>query len=369
MECELCVIRTAKEGAVIATAHNITYLEVPQYGDPRRDAYLACHYVKEQGDPDLHSVKWYRDNNEIFRYTPGQQPSTRTFNTTAGGVTRGICDENKCSINVVLPKRFNTRISFTCEVSTEGPRFAVVNQTKYLTVAVTLKEDPVVSGLPGSVQIGEDVLLNCSTGPAMPPANIMWYIDGRPEKVRCLNVPRPEAIRPVLDMMKKGGAITFRLAQILSGHGCFGPQPAKVLNGSLLTATYDLIQVIGLTHARVDYAWNAVATFCELIEQWMNDHTEVSTADDFGLRSSWRPLRFRVTTVRGAIGLTCEATQPTRPSFTRSTNVTLGVARSPHLSMFTASVGEKGLCLKGKTRSLMQIPGAHKIVDTNRNGL
>lgn len=59
--------------AVIVTAHNITYLEVPQYGDPRRDADLICHYVNEKGDPPLHSVKWYRDNNEIFRFTPEQQ--------------------------------------------------------------------------------------------------------------------------------------------------------------------------------------------------------------------------------------------------------------------------------------------------------
>lgn len=58
---------------MIVTAHNITYLEVPQYGDPRRDADLICHYVNEKGDPPLHSVKWYRDNNEIFRFTPEQQ--------------------------------------------------------------------------------------------------------------------------------------------------------------------------------------------------------------------------------------------------------------------------------------------------------
>ncbi|XP_050684371.1 uncharacterized protein LOC126979169 [Leptidea sinapis] len=240
---------------VLATAHNITYLEVPQYGDPRREAYLACHYMKDRGDPDLHSVKWYRDNNEIFRYTPGQQPSTRTFNSSAGGMPRGSCDGNKCSIYIELPKRYNTRISFTCEVSTEGPRFAVVNQTKHLTVAVTLKEDPIITGLPGSVQFGEDVLLNCTTGSAMPPANIIWMIDGRPEKT----------------------------------------------------------------------------------EQWMNDHTQVSGADNYGLRSSWRALQFKVTVARGLIGLSCEATQPTRPPFTRSTNVTLVVARSPHLSMFTAS--------------------------------
>ncbi|XP_032524283.2 uncharacterized protein LOC116775506 [Danaus plexippus] len=240
---------------VIVTAHNITYLEVPQYGDPRRDADLICHYVNEKGDPPLHSVKWYRDNNEIFRFTPEQQPPTRTFNTTAGGVSRGFCNMHSCSISVVLPKKYNTRISFTCEVSTEGPRFAVVNQTKYLTVAVTLKEDPVITGASGSVQQGEDVLLNCSTKPAMPPANIVWFIDGRPEK-----------------------------------------------------------------H-----------------EPWINDNTEESSADEFGLRSSWRALRVRATTIKGYITVRCEATQPTRPPYTRSSNATLNIARSPHLSMYTAS--------------------------------
>lgn len=46
-----------------------------------------------------------------------------------------------------------------------------------------------IAGLPGSVQVGEDVLLNCSTGPAVPPANIMWYIDGKPEKVSSFEKP------------------------------------------------------------------------------------------------------------------------------------------------------------------------------------
>ncbi|CAH2037140.1 unnamed protein product, partial [Iphiclides podalirius] len=239
---------------VIATAHNITFLEVPQYGDPRWSADLVCHYVNEKGDPPLHSVKWYRDNNEIFRYTPEQQPPTRTFNTSAGGVSRGACNSHSCSISVILPKRYNTRISFTCEVSTEGPRFAVVNQTKYLTVAVTLKEDPVITGALGSVQFGEDVLLNCSASPAMPPANIVWYVDGKTEKS----------------------------------------------------------------------------------EPWMIDNTETSGSDEYGLQSSWRPMRLRVNIPEGEIAIRCEAVQPTRPPYVRSTNFSLVVARSPHLSMFTA---------------------------------
>lgn len=240
---------------VIATAHNITFLEVPQYGDPHQEANLVCHYVSDQGDPALHSVKWYRGSNEIFRFTPGQQPPTRTFNSTSGLITKGTCSLNSCAIGVILPRAYNSKIAFTCEVSTEGPRFAVVKQTKNLTVAVTLKEDPVITGIPGTVQLGEDVLLNCTTQPAMPPANIMWYIDGRPEKT----------------------------------------------------------------------------------EPWMVNFTQVSLANDFGLRSSWRSLRLRVASSKGYMSLRCEATQPTYPPYKRSTNKTLEIARSPHLSMFTAA--------------------------------
>ena len=46
-----------------------------------------------------------------------------------------------------------------------------------------MKEDPVITGVPGSVQLGEDVLLNCTTKPSMPAANILWYVDGKQEKV------------------------------------------------------------------------------------------------------------------------------------------------------------------------------------------
>ncbi|CAB3253039.1 unnamed protein product [Arctia plantaginis] len=242
---------------VIATAHNITFLEVPRYGDPHHEANLVCHYVSELDDPALHSVKWYRGSNEIFRFMPGQQPSTRTFNSTAGGVSKGTCNLNSCAISVVLPRTYNTKLSFTCEVSTEGPRFAVAKQTKNLTIAVTLKEDPVILGVPGTVQLGEDVLLNCTSQPAMPPANIMWYIDGRPE----------------------------------------------------------------VSHT----------------EPWLVNNTQVSAANEFGLRSSWRSLKLRVATTKGYMALRCEATQPTFPPYTRSTNKTLEIARSPHLSMFTAA--------------------------------
>ncbi|KAG7302556.1 hypothetical protein JYU34_012481 [Plutella xylostella] len=262
---------------VIASAHNITLLEVPQYGDPRKEARLVCHYESARGDPPLHSVKWYRENNEIFRFTPGQVPSTRTFNTTSGSVTPGACNMQSCAVRVALPPRYNTRVAYTCEVSAEGPRFAVVKQTKNLTVAVALHQDPVIQGAPGSAQPGEQLQLNCSTAPAAPPASLLWYIDGQPEKT----------------------------------------------------------------------------------ESWLY-HTEVSPPNEFGLRASWRTLRFRVPSAnaRSQVSLRCEATQPTRPPYSRASDATVVIDRSPHLSMFTAS-GSSEPTYNGLARLLAAVGGFH----------
>ncbi|KAF9817888.1 hypothetical protein SFRURICE_003294 [Spodoptera frugiperda] len=58
-----------------SVSHTITTLEVPLWADPRREAELRCQYMRQQHEPPLHSVKWYRDMHEIFRYTP-QEVST-----------------------------------------------------------------------------------------------------------------------------------------------------------------------------------------------------------------------------------------------------------------------------------------------------
>ncbi|GBP61530.1 hypothetical protein EVAR_44001_1 [Eumeta japonica] len=50
--------------------HTITSLWVPRWAEPGRAAELRCQYARQPRDPPLHSVKWYRNNDEIFRYTP-----------------------------------------------------------------------------------------------------------------------------------------------------------------------------------------------------------------------------------------------------------------------------------------------------------
>ncbi|VVD02415.1 unnamed protein product [Leptidea sinapis] len=62
-------------GNMVTSAYKITQLKVPLYADPRRAAELSCHFIMD--DYELHSVKLYRDLDEIFRYNPSQKMSLK----------------------------------------------------------------------------------------------------------------------------------------------------------------------------------------------------------------------------------------------------------------------------------------------------
>lgn len=64
---------------VAVSGQKITELTVPPYVDVRDTATLVCHYKLE--NTTLNSVKWYKGEQEFFRYTPGMSPPTRTFPT------------------------------------------------------------------------------------------------------------------------------------------------------------------------------------------------------------------------------------------------------------------------------------------------
>ncbi|XP_061713643.1 uncharacterized protein LOC133522335 [Cydia pomonella] len=164
----------------VATAgHEITQLKVPLHADPRRAAELSCHFRMD--DQKLHSVKWYRDLHEIFRYNPSQKTQIRLFNVTGVMVQGGSCEQESCVVRV-MPLPQATRAAYTCEVSTEGPMFQIARQTKHMTVVAMPDKDPVISGAPNLVRPGEQMLLNCTTDYSLPPADINWYIDDEIQK-------------------------------------------------------------------------------------------------------------------------------------------------------------------------------------------
>ncbi|CAK1596632.1 unnamed protein product [Parnassius mnemosyne] len=164
--------------SVRSVSHTITLLEVPLWADPRKEAELRCHYMRQPHDPALHSVKWYRDTHEIFRYTP-QEYETRAFNSTGISVTNSSCNLSACDITV-RPERGTAK--YTCEVSSEGPRFAVDKRSANMTLAVLPEYDPLITGLPTIVQVGEQALVNCTSDYSIPAADIDWFVDSEPQE-------------------------------------------------------------------------------------------------------------------------------------------------------------------------------------------
>ncbi|XP_050682970.1 uncharacterized protein LOC126978277 [Leptidea sinapis] len=154
--------------------HTITQMDVPRWADPRIDAQLKCQYTRQPGDPGLHSVKWYRGKHEIFRFMP-QEYETRSFNNSGISVTNSSCDMFKCVISV-RPDQ-GTAV-YTCEVSSEGPRFAVDRRSANMTLAVLPEYEPLITGLPTIVQAGQQAFVNCTSDYSLPASHIEWFIDG-----------------------------------------------------------------------------------------------------------------------------------------------------------------------------------------------
>ncbi|XP_046960051.1 uncharacterized protein LOC124530097 [Vanessa cardui] len=161
-----------------SVCHTITFLDVPRWADPRIEAELRCHYAKQPLDPPLHSVKWYRGTHEIFRYTP-QEYETRAFNSSGVSVTNSSCDSFACVITI---KPEPGTAKYTCEVSSEGPRFAVDRKSANMTLGVLPEYEPLITGLPTFVNAGEQALVNCTSDYSLPAATIDWFVDSEPQE-------------------------------------------------------------------------------------------------------------------------------------------------------------------------------------------
>jgi len=92
---------------------------VPQYKLFGEDALLKCDY--SLGRDRLYAVKWYKDNEEFFRYVPRFNPPIYTHHVE--GVT---VDNMRSNDKRVLLRGLTVRSTglYRCEVSAEAPSFA-----------------------------------------------------------------------------------------------------------------------------------------------------------------------------------------------------------------------------------------------------
>lgn len=163
--------------AVLPVLSRVSSLQVMPHDKKERfaetgtDLSLECNYVL--GEDNLHSIKWYRDDNEFYRYQPSEDPPIRIF------PLRGLIVDDFSSKTHLLVKNVSLETSgkFRCEVSGGPPRYQTAVIDSVVTVVDLPKSSPIISGVQTSYRLGDEVWATCWTDLSNPRPTIKWWIN------------------------------------------------------------------------------------------------------------------------------------------------------------------------------------------------
>ncbi|CAM1324714.1 Uncharacterised protein g8752 [Pycnogonum litorale] len=162
-------------------------LEVPSVVILGSNVSLECEF--DVHDSNLYAIKWFKDEDEFYRYRPKVSPYIHIYNS------RGITvDRTSANAGNIVLQNVNLSSSgrYVCEGSEDKPTFAATRRSRTLEVVVLPKRKPKIQGGHKSYRIGNSIKKNCSVSPSFPPSDISWYINA--EKVHQRHVRRFQSI-------------------------------------------------------------------------------------------------------------------------------------------------------------------------------
>ncbi|XP_049799236.1 uncharacterized protein LOC126234571 [Schistocerca nitens] len=160
--------------AAAAGALQLRRLSVPQYKVRGDMALLQCLYDLE--DDALYSVKWYKDDEEFYRYVPRSHPPQHSYKIDGVKVDNQLSDDKQVVLRSVNLKSTG---EYRCEVSAEAPSFASAQQEAHMEVVSLPKDGPHIFGEERLYQVGDEISLNCTSGRSYPASVIKWFINDK----------------------------------------------------------------------------------------------------------------------------------------------------------------------------------------------
>ncbi|XP_026686413.1 uncharacterized protein LOC103518967 [Diaphorina citri] len=135
-------------------------------------AILECRFDLE-GDR-LYSVKWYKENEEFYRYTPVSPRTVQTWRVAGTKV-----DEIKSNSTHLYLRSVNLKSTalYRCEVSAEKPAFVSKLAGGHMNVILSPLKAPEIQGTDYQYSIGQDLDLNCTSAKSYPAQTLRWYIN------------------------------------------------------------------------------------------------------------------------------------------------------------------------------------------------
>ncbi|XP_045535424.1 uncharacterized protein LOC106718625 [Papilio machaon] len=162
--------------STVSICLRVVGLSVPGLKQRGESVTMTCDYDLEGGR--LYSVKWYRDNEEFYRYMPRLRPPQHAHRLDGVKVDVERSSARRVHLRDLTLK---SRGLYRCEVSEEAPSFHSAQSEAFMEVYYFSRDNPRISGHEQPYTIDEPLDVNCSSAKAFPAPELQWYING--EKV------------------------------------------------------------------------------------------------------------------------------------------------------------------------------------------
>ncbi|KAG5669708.1 hypothetical protein PVAND_000004 [Polypedilum vanderplanki] len=180
----------------VAVCLRLTKINIPQYKFRGENAILECDYElngnRDSDDDDienshfnyndeveiLYSVKWYKDNEEFYRYVPKANPPQHSYKVDGIKVDHQSSNSKKVYLKGLTLKSTGT---YRCQITAEEPDFKTVTGEQKLEVIYLPNSGPSISSEEKQAyQIGDILALNCTSGKSQPRSILTFYINDEP---------------------------------------------------------------------------------------------------------------------------------------------------------------------------------------------
>ncbi|CAH2085406.1 unnamed protein product [Euphydryas editha] len=147
-------------------------ISVPPLKQRGESVTFTCDYDLEGGK--LYSVKWYRDNEEFYRYMPRLRPPQHAHKLDGVRVDLEKSSARRVHLRELTLK---SRGSYRCEVSEEAPSFHSAQAEMFMEVYYFPRESPRIVGHERSYELEEPLDINCTSAKAFPAPDLQWLIN------------------------------------------------------------------------------------------------------------------------------------------------------------------------------------------------
>ncbi|XP_019880259.1 uncharacterized protein LOC109608276 [Aethina tumida] len=150
------------------------HIRVPEAVRVGDSVTLACDYDLES--VALYTIKWYRFEEEFYRYVPKESPPSKVF--AMPHITVDVSKSNSREVTLTGVER-ETSGEYKCEVSADAPLFHTDIRSANLLVASIPDEGPVLRTEVQKVAPGAEIRANCTTAGSYPSMNVTWFINDK----------------------------------------------------------------------------------------------------------------------------------------------------------------------------------------------